>query len=373
MRNLLYNYFMHYLIVGTGLYGSVVARKLAEQGDKVTIIDKRTHIGGNCYTEMMNGIPVHRYGPHAFHTNSQKVWDFVTRFAEFNGFRLQVKVNYEGKIYSFPVNMMTLSQLYGITNPKEAKKALRNARVAVKHVKSFEDHCLNTLGRELYDIFFYGYTRKQWNMHPRDLGASVAKRIPVRLEYNDYYFTDKYQGIPEGGYTRLFENMLDHKNIRFELGVDFFDNRRDFEKKFKKIIYSGKIDELADYKHGMLAYRSLKFKFKTVSGTYQGNSIINFTEYKVPHTRIVEHKYFNGIENGKSVISIEYPDDYSVGKTPFYPIPTEENQKLFLKYKAEFENQNQYLIGGRLGRYQYLNMDQVIGMALADFESRLAK
>jgi len=364
---------MHYLIVGTGFYGSVIARQLAEQGDKVTIIDKRNHIGGNCYTEVIDGIPVHKYGPHAFHTNSERVWEFCNKFVEFNGFRLQVKVDYKGKIYSFPVNMMTLSQLYGITRPSEAKKALASSRVKVRNVKTFEDHCLNTIGRELYEIFFYGYTHKQWNMHPNLLGASVAKRIPVRLEYNDYYFTDKYQGIPIGGYTRLFENMLDHKNIKVLLDVDFFENRKDFERKFKKIIYSGKIDELLEYKHGMLAYRSLKFDFKKVSGTYQGNSIINYTEYKVPHTRIVEHKYFSGIENGKSVISIEYPDDYSLGKTPFYPIPAEENQKLYQKYRDEILGQDKYLIGGRLGRYQYLNMDQVIGMALIDFDSKLAK
>ena len=319
----------NYLVVGCGLYGAVFARKLAENNCKVYLIDKRSHIAGNCYTENMEGIPVHKYGPHAFHTNSEKVWNFVNQFAIFNDFKLQVKVNFEGKIYSFPVNLFTLNQLYGITTPSEAKKLLKEVSVNCKPT-NFKNFVLNSVGQKIYDVFYHGYTTKQWNKDTSELPASIAKRIPVRFEYNDFYFTDKFQGIPEGGYTTLFEKMLDHKNIKVDLNVDFFENRKSLEKRFDKIIYSGKIDELFDYRFGLLEYRSLKFKFKSLKGTFQGNSIINYNSIDVPYTRIVEHKFFANLQSDRTVISYEYPDDYNSKKIPFYPIETEENLRYFV-------------------------------------------
>jgi UDP-galactopyranose mutase len=361
-----------YLIVGCGFYGTIFARILAESGYKVDVIDKRNHIAGNCYTETVDNIPVHKYGPHAFHTNSEEVWSFLKRFAEFNDFKLQVKVNHKDNIYSFPINMFTLNQLYGVTTPSEAKNIIRKMKKKSKQ-KNFPSYILSNLGYEIYNIFFDGYTRKQWNIDPSELSESVAKRIPIRYEYNDFYFNDKFQGIPIGGYTKLFENILDHKNIKVILNCDFFENRKEFEKSYRKIIYSGKVDELFDYKYGLLEYRSLNFKTKKFSKTFQGNSIINFTEESVPYTRIVEHKYFAQISQEKTIVTYEYPENYTENKIPFYPMPTEKNKLTYQKYKSDVDLLENYIIGGRLGRYIYLNMDQVIAMALKDAKEELCK
>lgn len=361
-----------YLVVGCGFYGAVFARVLAEHGYKVNLIDKRNHIAGNCFTKTVDNIPVHMYGPHAFHTNSFDVWSFLNRFCDFNDFKLQIKVSHKHNIYSFPINLFTLNQLYGVSNPAEAKKILNKLKKPMK-AKNFESYIVSNLGPDIYSIFFEGYTRKQWNINPSELSDSVAKRIPIRFDYNDYYFNDKYQGIPIGGYTKLFENMLDHKNIQIDLNCDFFSNRKELEKGFKKIIYSGKIDELLDYKHGLLEYRSLKFETKKFAKTFQGNSIINYTENNVPYTRIVEHKYFAQINQEKTIITYEYPDDYDGKKIPFYPMPTDKNKQTYQKYKSDAEKLDKYVIGGRLGRYVYLNMDQVIAMALKDSEVELWK
>lgn len=362
----------NYLVVGCGLYGSVFGRALAEAGYKVTIIDKRNHIGGNCYTENIDNIPVHKYGPHAFHTNSKDVWQFVNRFANFNDFKLQIKVNYKNNIYSFPINLFTLNQLYGVANPVEARGVLAKLKSKSKK-KNFETHILCNLGREIYAIFFEGYTKKQWNLDPAILSDSVAKRIPIRFDYNDYYFNDLYQGIPIGGYTPLFENMLDHKNINLVKSVDFFEHRKEFEKEYRQIIYSGKVDELLDYKYGLLEYRSLNFETKKYNKTFQGNSIINYTEESIPYTRIVEHKYFAKINQEKTIVTYEYPQDYDGKNTPFYPLPTQKNKILYEKYKKDVDNMSKYIVGGRLGRYIYLNMDQVIAMSLKDSREEICK
>lgn len=355
-----------YLVVGSGLYGSVFARRLAESGHRVTVLESRDHIGGNCFSEKMDGINVHRYGPHAFHTNSDRVWDFVRRFSAFNTFRLRVKVFHGGQYYSFPVNLFTLNQLYGVTTPREASSKLRELGVPGLKGDDFKSHVLRSVGEKMYRIFFEGYTRKQWNLDPSKLSASVAKRIPVRLDFNDLYFTDRHQGVPVDGYTALFERMLDHRRIKVETSVDFFSDRAFFERRYARIVYSGKVDELYGYCHGTLGYRSLRFKLKRASGTLQGAPIINYTESKVPHTRAVEYKYFDQTDTGRTVVSYEYPEDFGPGKIPFYPVPAEENRLVYEKYKAMAEGDGRYLVGGRLGRYQYLNMDQVIGMALVD-------
>ena len=356
---------MSYLIVGSGLYGATFARVLAENNKKVFVIDKLEHIGGNCYTEKVNGINVHKYGPHAFHTNSDKVWEFVNNFSEFNDFKLKVKVNYKDNFYSFPINLFTLNQIYGIRNQTEAKSIL--SKIIIRNKKSnFKNFVISKVGRELYEIFYEGYTKKQWDIEPENLPATIAKRIPIRYDFNDYYFTDKYQGIPINGYTNLIENILDHKNIKIQTKIDFHENKNEFNKNFKTIIYSGKIDELFDYKYGLLDYRSLKFVEETHNKTFQGNSIINYTSYNIPYTRIIEHKYFENKNKENTVITYEYPQKYDGNNIPFYPINTQTNNYKFSKYRELSKKYSQYIIGGRLGRYLYLNMDQTIAMALKD-------
>lgn len=354
-----------YLIVGCGFYGAVFARVLAEHGKKVLIIDKRNHIGGNCYSEKISNINVHKYGPHAFHTNSEKVWDFLNKFSSFNDFKLRVKVNYKNNFYSFPINLFTLNQIYGVCNQDEAIKILNKVKIRNK-IDNFKNYILRNLGRELYQIFYEGYTQKQWNTDPEMLPSLIAKRIPIRYDFNDNYFTDKYQGIPISGYTNLFENMLDHPNIAISLNTDFISNKKEFEDSFANIIYSGKIDELYDYRFGELNYRSLKFEVLKIKKTYQGTPIINYTSQEVPYTRSVEYKYFDQSNQKNSVVVFEYPDNYDKNKIPFYPVQSKENVKVYQKYKNLVEENKKYIVGGRLGRYTYLNMDQVIAMALKD-------
>jgi len=360
---------MQYLIIGSGLYGSTVARILADFGEKVLLIDKRNHIGGNCYTEKIDGIDVHKYGPHCFHTNSEKVWQFLNRFTKFNDFKLQVKVNYNNKIYSFPINLFTLNQLYKIQNPKEAKAFFKKKK-KLNIQNNFEEYIISNLGEEIYHLFYKGYTKKQWGKDPADLDVSLAKRIPIRLDYNDFYFTDKYQGVPVDGYTKMFENMLDHPNIKVQLDCDYFENKKDFIN--HKKVYSGKIDEFFDYKHGFLEYRSLKFDIKKFKKTYQGNSIINYCNESVPYTRITEHKYFSQSNKENTVVSFEYSVNHTDKNIPFYPMMDQKNKESFQKYWDDARKEN-VLFGGRLGRYTYLNMDQVVAMAMKDCEEKLCQ
>lgn len=358
---------MNILVVGCGMYGTVVARKLAERGADVTIIDKRSHIAGNCYSECVNKIYVHKYGPHAFHTNNKKIWDFVSSFAEFNDFKLKVLVNKNENIYSFPINLLTLNQVLGISNYIDAIKFLESCKKN-EISNNFKEFVVNNVGKELYEIFYEGYTKKQWNKNPEDLPASIAKRIPVRLNFYDYYFEDKYQGIPIDGYTNLFENMLDHQNIKIILNTDFFINKKELENNFDFVFYSGKIDEFFEYRHGLLEYRSLRFEEKELCHTLQGNAQINYADISIPYTRIVEHKYFHDQTIKNSVVTYEYPDDYDIGKIPYYPIESEYNKQIYCKYQELASLESKYIFGGRLGRYTYLNMDQVIGMAFNDVE-----
>jgi UDP-galactopyranose mutase len=356
---------MRALIVGCGLYGVTSARKLAEFGNEVHIIEKRNHVAGNCFTENNCGIHVHKYGPHAFHTNSKKIWDFVNQFAEFNNFKLKVLVNNKNKIYSFPINLLTMNQVYGFDYNKSVDFLNKNTQ---KNYGNFKDFVISSVGEELYKIFYEGYTKKQWNKDPSDLPSSIAKRIPVRLNFYDYYFEDIYQGVPVSGYTSMVENMLDHPNIKVDLNVDFFPDKKEFEQDFDLIIYTGKPDEYFDYRFGLLEYRSLRFEEKFVENTFQGNVQINYASMDVPYTRIVEHKYFHNEKIKHSVITYEYPDNYEIGKIPYYPIESEANKQIYNQYFGLIENQEKVLFGGRLGKYTYLNMDQVIGMALNDME-----
>jgi|694.fasta_scaffold82163_4 UDP-galactopyranose mutase len=352
------------LVVGCGLYGATVARLLCKNF-RVYLIDKRNHIGGNCYSEFKNNIHVHKYGPHAFHTNSVKIWDFIRQYSDFNDFRLKVIVNYDGKYYNFPINLITLNNILGIKNLKEAEEFIQNRK---ENNQNFQDFVISKVGVNLYKIFYEGYTTKQWNKNPIELPASIAKRIPIRLDFDENYFTDKYQGVPINGYTRMFENMLDHKNIEFNLNVDFFDNKKSLINDFDHVIYTGKIDQFFDYQDGVLEYRSLKFREEYHDSTFQGNAQINYTNAEIPYTRIVEHKFFHNPSIKHTIVTYEYPDDYNPEKIPYYPIETENNKLLYFKYKSLADEMENFTFGGRLGTYSYMNMDQIIGKAMNDCE-----
>ncbi len=359
-----------FVIVGAGFFGATFARLAADFGNTCLLIDKRNHIGGNCYTEKVEGINVHKYGPHIFHTNSSEIWDFVNKFAEFNNYQHRIKVNYKDQIYSFPINLMTANQIWGVRTPSEFDDKINEVKLDVK-ADNLENWCLSNVGKDLYETFIKGYTKKQWNKNPKDLPSFIIKRIPLRNTFDDRYFNDKYQGIPINGYTLLFENMLDHKNIEVQLNVDFFDNKKEILKKGKNVVYTGKIDEFYDYRFGELEYRSLKFKSKILNGDYQGCPIVNYTDGDVSFTRIVEHKHFeylSGSSPSKTVVTWEYPDNYSIGKTPYYPINDMNNNLIYEKYKSISESSDLDIIfGGRLGRYQYMDMHQVIGSAMKSF------
>lgn len=352
-----------FLIVGTGFFGATFARLAAESGKKCLLIDKRNHIGGNCYTEKVEGINVHKYGPHVFHTNNDKVWNFINRFSKFNSYQHRVKVKYKEKIYSFPINLMTANQVWGIKTPEEFDNKIKEV-TKTQNSDNLENWALSNVGKELYSIFIEGYTSKQWNTHPKNLPSSIIKRIPLRNTFDDRYFNDSYQGIPIDGYTKIFENMLDHKNIDFKINVDFFENRHELQTIANKTVYTGKIDEFYDYRFGELEYRSLIFDHKILEGDYQGCSIVNYTDANVKHTRIVEHKHFEFLSSKKTVVTWEYPDNYSVGKTPYYPINNEKNNSLYEKYKSL---NSEIIFGGRLGTYRYMDMHQIIASAMKAF------
>jgi len=350
------------------MFGSVFARCVAEKGKKVLIVDQRSHIGGNCYTEKIEGISVHKYGPHSFHTNNKKVWDFVNRFAEFNNYQSHIKVNYKGALYSFPINMMTLHQLWGVNTPEEAVARIKEEKIPIENPANLEEWVLSEVGREIYDIFIKGYTTKQWGRKPSLLPSFIIKRLPIRLTFDDRYFDDRYQGIPVGGYTKMFENILDHNNISISLNTNYFDSKNELDKIATTTVYSGKIDEYFDYKFGELEYRSLKFKSKVLDGDFQGNAIINYTDEKVRHTRIIEHKHFEFQQNPKTVVTWERPDSYDRKKIPFYPIQDEKNKQLYREYEQEAKITN-VIFGGRLGTYSYYDMHQVIAQAMKKGDS----
>lgn len=352
-----------FLIVGAGLFGSTFARTVADRGKKVLILEKRNHIGGNCYTKKIEGIDVHVYGPHIFHTNDNKIWEFINEFSNFNNYQHRPKVNYNDKVYSFPINLMTFYQVWGSKNPQEAKEKIKSVRIKNPSPDNLEDWILSEVGEELYEIFIRGYTTKQWGKNPKDLPTFIIKRIPIRFTYDDRYFSDKYQGVPIDGYTSIFEKMLDHPNIQYQTDVDFFNNKKEFTSLADKIVYSGKIDEFYDYQFGELEYRSLKFETKTLDGDYQGCAIMNYTQEDVPFTRIVEHKHFCSNNSDKTVVTWEYPDSYNNSKVPYYPINDEKNNNLYNKYK-QIETNGKIIFGGRLGKYEYKDMHQIIASAI---------
>lgn len=359
------------LIVGAGFYGAICARELAQSGHCCHVIDKRNHIGGNCYTRYNAdaGCHEHVYGPHIFHTNSRKIWDYINQFAEFNSFVYRAKVNYRGKLYSFPVNLFTLHQIYGVATPDEARRMLASVRRPIVDPGNIEDYCLSTVGEEIYRIFIDGYTRKQWGKPPSQLPVDIIKRIPIRLNFNDNYYEDRYQGIPIGGYTAIFEQLL--SGVPVDLAVDFLSDRDYWLARYDYVIYTGAIDAFFAYQAGVLEYRSLRFESSLVDcQDYQGNATINYTDVDVPWTRIVEHKHFDlNLEAGKSLITKEYPADWSPGMTEFYPIGDETNMRLLKQYQDLARPlAGKVHFGGRLGEYRYLDMHQVIDAALTALE-----
>lgn len=353
-----------YLFVGSGLFSCAFANLAKKHGHKCLILEKRDHPFGNCYTENIDNINVHKYGPHIFHTNDDKIWEFVNQFAEFNNYINSPKVNWNNQIFSFPINLMTLYQLWGVTTPEQAAKKIYQEKLNISNPQNLEEWALSQIGEELYYKFIYGYTKKQWNTEPQNLPSFIIKRLPIRLNYNDNYYFDKYQGIPIGGYTRMLANMTD--GIEIILETDYFKRQNYWDSIAKKIIYTGPIDRYFGYEYGKLDYRSLKFEQKSLDITdFQGNAIVNFTEYSVPYTRIIEHKHFEFGNQNHTLISYEYPADFAETNEPYYPINNDINNSIYSKYKDLSKKQNKVLFGGRLAEYRYYDMHQVIGSAMS--------
>lgn len=360
-----------YLIVGSGLFGSTFAYEAAKRGKKVKVIDKRDHVGGNIYTYEQNGISVHKYGAHIFHTSDKKIWEYVNQFAEFNRYTNSPVANFNGEIYNLPFNMNTFNKLWGVVTPKEAKEKIaeqiKNAKLNNDKPQNLEEQAISLVGTDIYEKLIKGYTEKQWGRKATELPPFIIKRLPVRYIYDNNYFNDKYQGIPIGGYTQIIDKMLSSDLIDVELNTDFFNNKAEYLEKYPKIIFTGMIDQFFDYQFGTLQYRSLQFDTKVLDcGNFQGNAVVNFTDNKTKYTRIIEHKHFEfgKGENDKTVITYEYPKSWSKGDEPYYPINDTLNNELYNKYKDLADKQNKVIFGGRLGMYRYYDMHMVIKAAL---------
>lgn len=361
---------MKLLVVGAGLFGSTVARERALKGDSVDVIEKRDHLAGNIYTEDIEGIQVHRYGAHIFHTSNQKVWEYINQFATFNRYTNEVIANYKGEIYNLPFNMNTFNKMWGVITPEEAEKKIDEQRAAMagKKPENLEEQAISLVGTDIYSKLIKDYTAKQWGREPKELPAFIIRRLPVRFTYDNNYFNDLYQGIPVGGYTQIVEKMLDVPNITVKLNTDFLENKQDYLNRYDKVIYTGMIDQFFDYQLGTLEYRSLRFDTEVLdTDNFQGNAVVNYTDSETPFTRIIEHKHFEfGKGNrGKTVITHEYPANWTKGDEPYYPVNNSENNHLFTQYRELATQETpQVAFGGRLGLYRYYNMDQVITAAL---------
>ncbi|MBQ3690731.1 MAG: UDP-galactopyranose mutase [Bacteroidales bacterium] len=358
-----------YLIVGSGLFGVTFAYKAKQIGKKCLVIDKRPHIGGNVYCENIEGINVHKYGAHIFHTSNKKVWDFVNSFVPFNRYTNSPVANFKGKLYNLPFNMNTFYQMWGVTTPEEAAKKLEEQRKESKtdFPQNLEQQALNLVGKDIYETLIKGYTEKQWGRKCTELPSFIIKRLPVRMTFDNNYFNDSYQGIPIGGYNRLIDKLLD--GIETKTNVDFFENRLELEKLAKKIVFTGQIDQFYDYKFGKLEYRTIRFETEILDvQNFQGNAVINYTEAKIPYTRIIEHKHFepenSAYSENKTVISKEFPSEWAEGSEPFYPVNDDKNTTLYQKYKALADKEKNVIFGGRLAEYKYYDMDDVIEKAI---------
>ena len=360
-----------YLIVGAGLYGAVFAQKAMEAGKTCLVIEKRDHIAGNIYTEAVEGIQVHRYGAHIFHTNNDEVWNYVNRFATFNRYTNSPVANYKGEIYNMPFNMNTFNKMWGVITPAEAQAEIERQRAAhyVAKPKNLEEQAINLVGTDIYEKLVKHYTEKQWGRPCTELPAFIIKRLPVRFIYDNNYFNALYQGIPVGGYTAMVEKVLEGAEVR--LGVDYLADKAAWDAVADKVVYTGPIDAYFGYKLGALAYRSVRFETETLDmENYQGNAVVNYTDSETPYTRIIEHKHFEFGTQPKTVISREYSAEWKVGDEPYYPVNDEANGALYQQYKALAEGEEKVLFGGRLGEYKYYDMDKVIEAALAAWQAQ---
>ena len=356
-----------YLIVGAGLFGAVFAHEAALKGKKVKVIEKRNHIAGNIHTREEEGIQVHQYGAHIFHTSDKEIWDYVNQFAEFNRYTNSPVANYKGEIYNLPFNMNTFNKLWGVVTPAEAQAKIEEQRAILngKTPENLEEQAISLVGTDIYEKLIKDYTEKQWGKPTTELPAFIIRRLPVRLTYDNNYFNDTYQGIPIGGYTQIVEKMLDHENIDVEINVDFFANKEQYMKYFPKIVFTGMIDEFFDYKLGELEYRSLRFENETLGmENYQGNAVVNYTDADTPYTRIIEHKHFEFGSQAKTIITKEHSKTWEKGDEPYYPVNNDRNNHLYKSYKKLADEQGNVIFGGRLGHYRYYDMHQVIGAAL---------
>ncbi|MDN2453300.1 UDP-galactopyranose mutase [Lactobacillus sp. UCMA15818] len=359
-----------YLIVGAGLFGATFAYEAAKKGHEVKVIERRNHIAGNIFTKEVDGIQVHQYGAHIFHTSNKKIWDYVNQFADFNRYTNSPVANYHGEIYNLPFNMNTFNKLWGVVTPEDAQAKINEQKSILngKRPENLEEQAISLVGTDIYEKLIKGYTEKQWGHSTKDLPAFIIRRLPVRLTYDNNYFNDDYQGIPIGGYTQIVEKMLASDLITVETGIDFFDKKDEYLKEFDRVIFTGMIDEYFNYSLGELEYRSLKFETEELDvDNYQGNAVVNYTDAETPFTRIIEHKHFEfgkGDKN-KTVVTREYPRSWKRGDEPYYPVNNTENNTLYKQYKelADQKAKN-VLFGGRLGQYRYYDMDQVISAAL---------
>lgn len=355
-----------YLIVGSGLFGAVCAYRAMQQGKRVLVIDKRPQLGGNIYCEEVEGINVHKYGAHIFHTSNKQLWQFVNQFVEFNRYTNSPVANYEGKLYNLPFNMNTFYELWGVKTPAEAQAKIEEQRKAagIVNPKNLEEQAISLVGKDIYEKLIKGYTEKQWGRKCTELPAFIIKRLPVRFTFDNNYFNSDYQGIPRGGYNKLIEGLL--KGADTKTGADFFADREGYSKMADKVIFTGKVDEFFDYKLGKLEYRTVRFETETLNmANYQGNAVVNYTAAEVPYTRIIEHKHFEFGTQPKTVISREYSSEWTEGSEPFYPVNDQRNGDLYAQYKKLADQQSNVIFGGRLAEYKYYDMDKVIESALA--------
>ena len=361
-----------YLVVGAGLYGAVFAYEAKKRGKEVLVIDRRDHKGGNIYCEEVNGINVHKYGAHIFHTSNKKVWEYVNQFAEFNRYTNSPVANYKGELYNLPFNMNTFNKMWGVITPQEAAAKIEEQRkeAGITEPKNLEEQAISLVGKDIYEKLIKGYTQKQWGRKCTELPSFIIKRLPVRLTFDNNYFNDLYQGIPMGGYNVIIDKMLD--GVEVELGADYLANKDKYENIADKIIFTGPIDEFYDYCFGPLEYRSVRFETEELPvENYQGNAVINYTDAETPYTRIIEHKHFEFGTQPTTVISKEYSAEWKVGDEPYYPVNNDKNAALYQKYLDKSKEENKVIFGGRLGEYKYYDMDKVIESALNFVEKEL--
>ena len=366
-----------YLVVGSGLYGAIFACEANKKGKKVLVIDKRPNIGGNIYTEKIEGINVHKYGAHIFHTNNKKVWEYVNKYATFNRFTNSPVANYKCELFSLPFNMYTFNKMWGVVTPEEAMAKIEEQRKEIKgEPTNLEEQAISLVGRDIYEKLIKGYTEKQWGRDCKDLPSFIIKRLPVRLTFDNNYFNALYQGIPVGGYTKMIENMLDGIEVR--LNVDYLENKEELDKLAEKVVYTGPIDAYFDYKLGYLEYRSVRFENELLDKpNFQGNAAVNYTDRETPWTRIIEHKWFEfgkdeeGNDLPKTYISREYSSEWKPGDEPYYPVNDEKNSSLYDEYKELADKEEKVIFGGRLGEYKYYDMDATVASVLDKCEEVL--